>query len=195
MADTTILVQPIPNTSTNITMVTFPNSLKLTSTNYLSWKTQIEAILQGLDLFKFIDGTHLPPLPTVKPDGSTTPHADFPKWYRQDRLLFGALVGTLSAPIVSLINHAPSSLEAWTILANTYAAPTRGHIKQLQHRLKNSSKTPNQTITEYMHGIKQLVDELAILGKTLDAEDISDIILHGLDPKAYKPIIDSILAQ
>ncbi|KAD3640808.1 hypothetical protein E3N88_30031 [Mikania micrantha] len=195
MADHTTIVNPIPNTPTTITMVTFPSSLKLTSTNYLSWKTQIEAILQGLDLFKFINGTHPSPPPTVKPDGSTTPHADYNQWYRQDRLLFGALVGTLSAPIVSLINHAPSSLEAWNILANTHAATTRGHIKQLQHRLKNSSKSPNQTITEYMHGIKQLVDELAILGKTLDAEDISDIILHGLDSKAYKPIIDSILAR
>ncbi|KAD3067736.1 hypothetical protein E3N88_35616 [Mikania micrantha] len=155
----------------------------------------IEAYLQGLDLYKFIDGSHPPPSPTIKADGTSTPHLDFTTWYRQDRLLFGALVGTLSSPIASLINHAPSSFEAWQILAKTYASPSRGHIKQLQHRLKQTTKTPNQNITDYMHSIKQLVDELAILDKVMDTEDITDLILHGLDQKAYKAVIDSIHAR
>ncbi|KAD0767436.1 hypothetical protein E3N88_43747 [Mikania micrantha] len=176
----------INNNPSSITMVTFPSSLKLTTTNYFSWKTQIEAYLQGLDLYKFIDGSHHPPSPTIKADGTSTPHPDFTTWYHQDRLLFGALVGTLSSPIASLINHAPSSFEAWQILAKTYASPSRGHIKQLQHRLKQTTKTPNQNITDYVHSIKQLVDELAILGKVMDTEDIADLILHGLDQKAYK---------
>ncbi|KAD4586359.1 hypothetical protein E3N88_23960 [Mikania micrantha] len=196
MADAAVITTTnIPTNPSTITMVNFPSSLKLTSTNYLSWKTQIEAFLQGLDLYKFIDGTHPPPLPTLKPDGTSTPHADFNKWYRQDRLLFGALVGTLSAPIVSLINHATSSAEAWKILATTYASPTRGHIKQLQHRLKNLSKSPTQSITEYMHAIKELVDQLAILGKTMDAEDVSDLILNGLDQKTYRSVIDDVHAR
>ncbi|KAD1768276.1 hypothetical protein E3N88_42321 [Mikania micrantha] len=190
-----ITVTSIPNTPTSITLVNFPSSLKLTSSNYLSWKTQVEAILQGLDLYKFIDGSYPSPPPALKADGSTTPHADFSKWYRQDRLLFGALVGTLSTPIVSLINQAASSSEAWTILAKTYASPTRGHIKQLQHRLKQLTKTPSQSITDFMHAAKELIDQLATLGKTLDAEDVSDIILNGLDQKTYKPIIDAIHAR
>ncbi|KAD6118756.1 hypothetical protein E3N88_10027 [Mikania micrantha] len=189
------VVSSIPTTPSPITMITFPSSLKLTSTNYLSWKTQIEAFLQGLDLYKFIDGSHLAPLPTKNADGTTTPHATYTAWYRQDRLLYGALVGSLSAPIVSLITNANSSFEAWKILSNTYASPSRGHIKQLQHRLKHTTKTANQNITDYMQSIKVIVDELSILGKTMDTEDVTDIILTGLDQKQYKPVIEAIHAR
>lgn len=138
-------VSSVPITS-NLTLVNFPTSLKLDSTNYLTWKTQTEALLRGLDLYKFIDGSYPAPTPTVDATGVTT-HKDYTKWFRQDRLLFGALVGTLSPPIVPLITNATSSFEAWKILSNTYASPSRGHIKQLQHRLKQLSKTPDQPIT------------------------------------------------
>ncbi|KAD6119781.1 hypothetical protein E3N88_11052 [Mikania micrantha] len=95
-------------------------------------------------------------------------------------------------PIIPLVTNASSSHDAWKILAGTYASPSRGHIKQLQHRLKQFTKTPNQSITEYMQNIKIVVDELAILGKNMDQEDVNDVILNGLDQVSYKPIIDAI---
>ena len=183
------------NLKDNLTIVTFPSTLKLTSTNYLGWKTQVEALLQGLDLYRFIDGTHLAPEPTTAPDGSKVPHTDYNNWFRQDRLLFGALVGSLSPPIIPLITNAASSLDAWKTLASTYASPSRGHIKQLQYRLKQLTKTSDQTITDYMQNVKTIVDELAILGKKMDAEDITDAVLHGLDQTMYKPTLDAIHAR
>ncbi|KAD5961448.1 hypothetical protein E3N88_12921 [Mikania micrantha] len=164
MSEGTVTIHPLTNNAATITMVSFPFSLKLTSTNYLSWTTQIEVILQGLDLYRFIDGSYPAPPPTVNPNGTTAPHADYNKWYRQDRLLFGALVGSLSAPIVSLVNKAPTSAVAWY-----FQTPVLPPL--------------------------QLVDELATLGKPLDTEDVSDIILTGLDQKAYKSVIDSIHAR
>ncbi|KAK1408451.1 hypothetical protein QVD17_40235 [Tagetes erecta] len=178
-----------------LTLVNFPPSLKLNATNYLGWKTQIEALLHGLDLYKYIDGSYPSPKPTVNAEGVATPHEEYPKWFRQDRLLFGALVGSLSPTIVSLIRNATSSHEAWKILSNTYASPSRGHIKQLQYRLKQLSKTTDQSITEYMQSVKTLVDELNILGKSMDTEDITDIVINGLDQKSYKPIIEAIHAR
>ncbi|KAK9049688.1 hypothetical protein SSX86_031342 [Deinandra increscens subsp. villosa] len=179
----------------DLTIVTLPGTLKLTSSNYLAWKTQIEALLYGLDLYKFIDGSHPAPQPIKATDGSSTPDPNYATWFCQDRLLFGALVGSLSPSIVPLITGASSSRDAWQILAQTYASPTRGHIKQLKHRLKQSTKTPTQSITDYMQTIKSTVDELAILGKKMDDEDVIDIILHGLDQTHYKPIIDAIHAR
>ncbi|KAJ9556373.1 hypothetical protein OSB04_010987 [Centaurea solstitialis] len=185
----------VNTTLKDITIVNFPATLKLTSTNYLAWKTQIEALLHGLDLYRYIDGTYPAPSPTIADDGKATPHPDYQKWFRQDRLLFGALVGSLSPQIVPLITNASSSLEAWKTLASTYASPSRGHIKQLQYRLKQITKTPNQTITDYMQNIKTVVDELAILGKKLDQEDLIDAVINGLDHSTYKPILDAIHAR
>lgn len=115
----------------DITIVNFTTTLKLTITNYVGWKTQIEALLQGLDLYRYIDGAHPAPLLTTAAYGTVTPHPDCQKWFRQDRLLYGALVGSLSPQIVPLITNTSSSLEAWKTLASTYASPSHGHIKQL----------------------------------------------------------------
>lgn len=43
-----------------------------------------------------------------------------------------------------------------------------------------------------MKNIKNVVDELAILGKKLDQEDIIDVVMNGLDQSTYKPILDVI---
>ncbi|KAK9050856.1 hypothetical protein SSX86_030173 [Deinandra increscens subsp. villosa] len=190
-----ITTTTISLTSSSLTMVTFSSSLKLTTTNYLSWKTQIEALLQGLVLYKFIDGTHLAPLPTTDAAGKATPHANFNTWFRQDRLLFDALVGSLTPSIVPLITSAKTSLDAWKIMSDTYASTSRGHLKQLQYRLKQTTKTPTQSITDYMQTIKNLVDQLAILGKVTDDEDVTGIVLNGLDQTTYKPVIDAVHAR
>ncbi|CAH1445192.1 unnamed protein product [Lactuca virosa] len=48
------VIHTLPLTTPSITLVQFPSSLKLLSTNYMSWKTQIEALLYGLDLYKLL---------------------------------------------------------------------------------------------------------------------------------------------
>ena len=46
-----------------------------------------------------------------------------------------------------------------------------------------------------MQNIKTVVDELAILGKKLDQEDITDAAMHRLDQSTYNPILDAIHAR
>lgn len=36
-------------------IVNLPSIMKLTPTNYIGWKNQIQATLEGYDLFKYID--------------------------------------------------------------------------------------------------------------------------------------------
>lgn len=72
------------------------NTIKLTSTIYLSWKMQVQAILIGHDLYKYVDGTLTSPSPTITTENVAKPNPEFIFWTRQDKLLFGALVGTLS---------------------------------------------------------------------------------------------------
>ncbi|RVW17904.1 Retrovirus-related Pol polyprotein from transposon RE1 [Vitis vinifera] len=173
-----------------LTMITIHNSIKLTPTNYLSWKTQMEAILIGYDLQKFIDGSHPAPPTTITTNNVVSTNPTYQTWLRQDKLLFGALVGTLSSTLVPLITQSKTSYEAWQILANTYARPSRGHIKQLKDHLKNITKG-SQSIIDYMQSIKTRADELAALGKPLDQEDLIEKVLEGLDEN-YQSIIDAV---
>lgn len=68
-------------------IVSLPNIIKLNSTNYLSWKLQVEATLFGYGLFKFLDGSFPSPTPTVTTESKTQPNPEYLTWMRQDRLL------------------------------------------------------------------------------------------------------------
>ncbi|GMI63710.1 hypothetical protein like AT1G34070 [Hibiscus trionum] len=183
----------IPNTQDPehpLTLVTFHNSIKLTSTNYLSWKTQIESILIGYDLYNFIDGSHPSPSQTITANNTTSYNPAYQTWLRHDKLLFGELVSTIPTNLVPLITQTTTSHDAWRTLANTYARPSRGHIKQLKENLKNITKGP-QSITDYIQAIKIKADELASLGKPLDHEDLIEKVLEGLDD-TYQSVIDAV---
>lgn len=83
-----------------------------------------------------------------------------------------------------------TSYDAWTTLANTYAKPTRGHIRQLKGQLTNPIKG-NQTITDFLQGIKAIIDALAFMNTYVDTEDLVLKILDGLD-KYYKQLSHAI---
>lgn len=188
----------IPNfhePSKPLTVITSNNSIKLTTTNYLAWKTWIEAILIGFDVYRFIDGAIPCPLSTITSDYTTTANLAYSPWVRQDKLIFGALVGTLTRTLVPLISQASTSRAAWKTLASTYASPSRDHINQLKDRLCNKIKSPTQSITEYMQPIKACIDQLALLGKAINPKDIVEKVLKGLDHEVFKPIIDVVNAR
>ncbi|RVW75651.1 Retrovirus-related Pol polyprotein from transposon RE1 [Vitis vinifera] len=147
----------------------------------------------GYDLQHFIDGTHTPPPPTVTVTGVASPNLAYTIWKRQDRLIFSALLGAISVSLQPLIARTTTSFDAWQTLANTYAKPSRGHIKQLKEQLKRCTNG-SKSISEYMQAIKTRADELALLGKPVDDEDLIDRVLEGLSDE-YKSIIDAINAH
>ncbi|KAK5784394.1 hypothetical protein PVK06_038917 [Gossypium arboreum] len=173
-----------------LTIVTILNTIKLNFTNYLSWKTQIESIPIGYHLFKFIDGTHPCPPKTIITNNTTSINPAYQTWLRQDKLLFGALVGTISQKLVPLVLWCTTSAETWTVLVNIYAHPSRGNIKQIKDNLKNISKG-SQTIIDYIQAIKIKADELATLGKPLDIDDLIEKVLEGLND-TFRPVINAV---
>ncbi|XP_021746812.1 uncharacterized protein LOC110712647 [Chenopodium quinoa] len=177
------------------TVVHFHNAIKLTPTNYIAWKTHLQATLLGYDLDKFVDGTFpSPPASITTAEGTSATNPAALPWFRQDRLVFGALVGTLSPDLVPLVSQSETAKEAWDILASTYANPSRGHFKQIKDHLAKITKG-NLSISEYMQAIKQCIDRLASMGKPMDPEDIIDKVLFGLDYEVYKPVIDAVNAR
>ena len=75
-------------------------------------------------------------------------------------------------------------------MAETFNKISRGHIKQNKDQLKTISKG-SSSITEYMHSIKALADELASMVKPLDHEDHIDCVLEGSN-SLYDMFIEKI---
>ncbi|KAH9617873.1 hypothetical protein KSS87_017583 [Heliosperma pusillum] len=150
----------------------------------------------------FINTGPIPsPRPSPKPPSTITtdniekPNPAYYTWLKQDGLILGALVGTLSSTIQALIVRATTSKEVWDILAHTYVNPSRSHLLQIKDRLDSITKTADQTITEYMHAIKACIDQSALMGKVLDPEDVISKVSKGLDYTIFKPVIDTVRAR
>lgn len=178
------------DTTATLVSVNMVNVTKLTSMNYITWSAQIKSLLRGYDLLKFIDPTTTPPPKIIINDGRDETNPNFLLWQRQDSLLYSNIMGSIETAHQPLIATATSTLEAWNLIASTYAKPTRGHIKQLKQQLKQSTKG-TKSIDEYMQQIRAKADGLALLGSAMDPEDLTDIVLDGLNDD-YKAIIEVI---
>ena len=103
------------------------------------------------------------------------------------------IIGSSSPAIILFIARAKTVKEAWTILATTYAKPSRGRIKQVKTHLKNLTKG-SLSVTEFLQTIKTRADELAILGAPVDDEDLTDKILDNLG-EDYKELVRAVQAR
>lgn len=176
---------------TSIISLNMNGITKLTSTNFITWRLQVKALLEAHELHVFVDDTNQTPPETVTDaEGVVTPNPALAVWKRQDRLLYSSLLGTLTLNIQPVVARATTTREIWTLLHNIYGKPSRAHVKQLKQTLKKSNKG-TQTIAEYMRGIIAKADELALLGAPLDHEDLLDNITDGL-PDDYKAIVDMV---
>ena len=78
-------------------------------------------------------------------------------------------------------------------MADTYAKPSRGRIKQVKTHLKNLTKG-SQTVTDFLQTVKARADELAILGAPMEEDDLTEKILDGLGDE-YKELVRAIQAR
>ena len=164
------------------------NITKLTPTNYLMWSRQVHALLDGYDLAGYIDGSITAPSETINTAGTATTNTAYKFWKRQDKLIYSAILGTITVTIQPLLSRSNTAAEIWDTLKSTYATPSWGHLQQVRQHIKQWSKG-TKTITEYFQGHTTRFDELALLGKPLDHDEQVEFILGGLT-EDYKSVVD-----
>ncbi|XP_010552413.1 PREDICTED: uncharacterized protein LOC104822764 [Tarenaya hassleriana] len=139
-AGSTLPTDPaITNTTTenlpfSLITINVTNITKLSTTNYLTWSLQLRSLLQGYDLQDYLEPENNVS-PTITEESVVKPNPAYPNWFRQDKLIFSALLGSISVSCQALIARAASTSEAWTILAFTYGRSSRGHIKQIKDNI------------------------------------------------------------
>ena len=73
-------------------------SIKLTSKNFLTWKTQFQPLLNYHKFFGFIDGSTPPPSSTIistNDPNTITPNPEFTEWFQKDQLLLSWIFSSL----------------------------------------------------------------------------------------------------
>ena len=164
---------------------------RLTPTNFPSWHAQFESLLLGYNLFGYVNGTHTcPPLPTSTDAATTTAHH---LWFRQDKLILSAILTSVSPAMIPLIATSQTSYQAWTKLTKLYASRSRTRVMQLKEDLTLMQRG-NCSITEYLHSVKTIADELALIDAPLSQDDITLYVLHGLGSD-FRDIVAPIRAR
>ncbi|OMO81232.1 Reverse transcriptase, RNA-dependent DNA polymerase [Corchorus capsularis] len=167
--------------------------LKLTSKNFISWRAQFDALLQGFDLGGYVDGTTKAPAKEIQKDGRTVTNPDYTFWLRQDKLILHAIIASTSEAVLPYVASSSTFHDAWQKLLKLYANKTRSRIMDLKSSLQ-STKRNGQSVTEYLQKMKSIVDELHLTGTMIDEDDQILFILNGLGPE-FREIATAIRAR
>lgn len=138
--------------------------IKLTgSTNFSTWKAQIEMLLHGHDLYGFLDGTNPAPPTTISEKETQIPNPAFKLWFRQDKLIQNALLASVDSTLASTVATAASAKSAYDSLHTAFANKSQTRIFSLRDQLARLTKE-NRTIAVCLHEIRSIADELATAG-------------------------------
>ncbi|KAJ9558499.1 hypothetical protein OSB04_013113 [Centaurea solstitialis] len=153
--------------------------IKLIASNFTVWRKQVQSTLIGLDLYKYLDGTLKPPSKVTTDKEKTSPNPDYLLWFRQDQIIISALLGSCSDSIQPIISSADTAQEAWERLNSSYASASRSRIISLKSKLVNNPRG-NRSITDYLHSMRAIADDLALAQNPVTEEDLLVHILSQL---------------
>ncbi|CAN0915202.1 Retrovirus-related Pol polyprotein from transposon RE1 [Linum grandiflorum] len=156
-------------------------SVKLTATNFLLWKTQLQPLLRLYELHGHVDGTDPAPAATI----NGQPNKAYAAWYARDQLVLTWITLSLSESVMPTVINKSKAKEACDALTRVYGSGSAVQIRQLRSSLHHLS-CGKDLIHDYLQRAKALYDQLAALGSTFEEDDLVSAVLAGLDEK-YRP--------
>ncbi|KAL4561418.1 hypothetical protein LXL04_033584 [Taraxacum kok-saghyz] len=180
------------NPNSTIVQLTAPTHfpIKLIASNFTVWRKQVQSTLIGLDLYKYLDGSLQPPSKAITDKEKTSPNPDYLLWFRQDQIIISALLGSCSDTIQSIISSADTAQEAWERLNSSYASASRSRIISLKSKLAKNPQG-NRSITDYLHNMRSIADDLALAQNPVTEEDLLVHILSQLSDE-YNTIVAAL---
>ena len=151
--------------NTMIHMVT----IRLSSSNYLLWKSQLLPLLESQGLLGHADSSLEPP-PLFDPPTSQTPNTKHLAWKATDQHLLSLLISFLIEEAMVEAVGLSTSCEVWTALENTFSH----HSKAREMRLKDDlqlMKRGTRPVTVYTHAFKALCDQFHAISRPIDRTD------------------------
>ncbi|KAH0679518.1 hypothetical protein KY284_020603 [Solanum tuberosum] len=152
------------------------------SHNFTTWKAQLSMLMYGYNLFGHLDGTTAAPNCTIALGTNISPNHAFLPWFHQDKLIQNAFMASVEPTIASTVATADSTKSARDALHTTYANRSQTRVFSLRDQLSRVTKD-SRSITEYLHNIWSLSDELATVGAPVSNPELIVKILSGLGPE------------
>lgn len=161
-------------------------TIKLGAGNFLLWKVQVTTGLCVHNAMGYVDGS-IPAPPQMIVTG---PNPTYTTWFRQDKLVLGALLSSMTEEILGQVMNCTTAAQVWAALNAMFASSNRVRVNQIRTQLSNLKKK-DMTATDYFNKMKSLADTMESIGKPLDDEDIMGFITGGLGSE-YDPLVAAV---
>ncbi|KAF8380637.1 hypothetical protein HHK36_028126 [Tetracentron sinense] len=168
---------PTPSHTLQTTHIHHLISVKLDRHNYLLWRTQFIPLLKGYDLKGYVDGT-IPCPPRILSAVDTTINPAYLAWQKQDQVLLGWLLSSLSETVLAQVVGLTSTRAVWQTLEKHYASRSRARIMQIRREIQTMRKG-SLSMAEYFLRAKKLADNLAASGQPMLDTDLQQIMLSA----------------
>ncbi|XP_019184149.1 PREDICTED: uncharacterized protein LOC109179033 [Ipomoea nil] len=179
-------------------------SMKLTTKNYLFWRTQLVPFLRGQGLLGFVTGdTPCPPATVIPPatsdagsGGTTSTTVANPAhalWEQQDQSILSLLISSMSDEVLYLAVGRGTSHEVWTSITAALGSSTRARCLNLLAQFQ-SLRQGNSTPGEYLGRAQLLVEDLALAGRPVSLDEQNLYVFRGLRPE-FRSMASSLAAS
>ncbi|KAK2965713.1 hypothetical protein RJ640_022240 [Escallonia rubra] len=162
-------------------------SLKLSTSNYLLWETQMLSLIESQDLLGFINGDIVTPDSEVNSsDGNQrVPNPDFTSWVCTDRLVKAWITGTLSEEALGVVVGLRTSTDVWKALGDAFSQNSQAREFKLLAQLQ--VKKGNASLSDHLRNFKKTCDQWNAIGKPVTDQNKVFWLLSGLGPKFNHP--------
>ncbi|XP_019173013.1 PREDICTED: uncharacterized protein LOC109168443 [Ipomoea nil] len=176
-------------TNSTPTVPTTPNPLsaahhfvpmKLTSRNYLFWRTQLLPFLRGQGLMGYIDGSFPCPPATVtvtSASGDSTATATTTSanpahaaWVQQDQAILSMLISSFSDEVMHHALGRHTARDVWDSVTSALAPTTRSRCLSLLGQFQTLRQGSNSP-AEYLAKAQTIVEALALAGRPLSEDE------------------------
>jgi hypothetical protein len=96
--------------------------------------------------------------------------------------------------LIHHIGEKNTAYEMWTILKSMFEAKHESIIMALKERLQHTRMSKGEGVAAYLTKVKQMIDELIVVGVKLSPAEIVRSALKGF-PKEWDPFIAGIVAR
>jgi hypothetical protein len=174
-----------------------PPAEKLTRANHLLWKTQVLPTLRGTRLLGLADGKEPAPPEYLskEKDGKTTkiPNPAYDTWILRDQQVLTYLLGSLSPEILAQTIGMEHAADVWDLINKMFASRSKANVTHLRGALSNTKKL-NMMADQYIGKMRGFATELITAGRTIEDDELVDLILNGLD-EDYNGLVTTVNAM
>ncbi|KAJ1685430.1 hypothetical protein LUZ63_016820 [Rhynchospora breviuscula] len=165
--------------SSPMVFLNLPIHTKLSRSNFLAWRSQIEPLLHAYGLSSFITSPALSPSAVHPVTGQVQLNPDYLSWYKQDQMILAWLRTSLSESVLAQVVSCSTTFDLWRHLTQSFSASSRARLTELKTRLQTATKG-GSSCSEFLQQIRATADELTFVGSPVTDQDLVLTVLRGL---------------